>query len=85
MFKILFNKKDFPGWILLAISACFTYVLSLLPKDMRAIKNRAGLIYFSLLLIMLLIACHRRKLNAYELGLFVALYLLAGAYIAYRL
>lgn len=85
MFKILFNKKDFLGWILLMISACLSYALSLLPKEMRAFKNSAGLIYLSLLLILFLVACHRRKLNAYELGLGIVVFLLAGAYMFYSI
>ncbi|WP_129019457.1 hypothetical protein [Edaphocola flava] len=85
MFKTLFNKKDFLGWVLLGISACLSYALSLLPKDMRAFKNSAGLIYLSLLLILFLVACHRRKLNAYELGLGIVVFLLAGAYMFYSI
>lgn len=85
MFKTLFNKKDFFGGILLAISACLLYGLALLPKEMRAFKNSAGLIYLSLLLILFLVACHRRKLNAYEMGLGILAFLLAGAYIFYSL
>ncbi|WP_222167141.1 hypothetical protein [Edaphocola aurantiacus] len=85
MFKTLFNKKDFLGWILLTISACLSYALSLLPKEMREVKHRVGLIYLSLLLLLLLVACHRRKLNAYELGLSIVVLLLVGAYVFFSI